>query len=617
MTDDAGFAVAITIREHVLNDALLVAYTSGSFPHALAAAVPGGPPDAKIDFFLAPPKITCRTDHTMTISVEMWGPVTVDATETAKIDANLSLRIALSFVVQGTELVLEFNDVTQDVTATAWDFTTISGSLSAATDNYLRSDAFRFRLQLAIQGAISFRLVKLPSIDIAFLGPIVTAVNNMTAEARVMDGSLLLGLNIDSDLLTTSGDASQLHDFAKANDIAAVTSAAAVPFLAQQLRPTVSAKVSQNDATLEQFNIVAQDGRFHVTGRASNSQGTVNFSFNAIPTLFASRAGIVFQYLPKPLHVNPRTWPALGFESTDIQVDIDPAWWVDLITIVGFYVNVGIPLIIGELIDSTAAQFDTTIANANLLAPVPRVQRRKPTTPGGATVRVAIEEYDITSAGGTYIGLTVQPKGPAGALVGLTSVPSDFRGESLGYAVQFPFGTLRDDPALRVRWTVIDASANVLVTQDDVAVGHENFAFVPEVVGPGLTQYAVVARLYRALGAEITELVNDSIHLVIGPPLAPGAFVRWYYDVKNPQVQYDDLNQVWAYKGELVVKRHSNWHRTEPGKACENAAKRSRYFYQNDNLDALPFPLADIVHHRSELCDYCFFGSPGGNRPKL
>ena len=37
MADDAGFAVALTIREHLINDALLLAYAGTGFPRSLSA----------------------------------------------------------------------------------------------------------------------------------------------------------------------------------------------------------------------------------------------------------------------------------------------------------------------------------------------------------------------------------------------------------------------------------------------------------------------------------------------------------------------------------------------------------------------------------------------------
>jgi hypothetical protein len=37
-----------------------------------------------------------------------------------------------------------------------------------------------------------------------------------------------------------------------------------------------------------------------------------------------------------------------------------------------------------------------------------------------------------------------------------------------------------------------------------------------------------------------------------------------------------------------------------------------RYWYR-----CVPFGVNQINLHRSELCDYCFYGGPGGERPSL
>ena len=122
-------------------------------------------------------------------------------------------------------------------------------------------------------------------------------------------------------------------------------------------------------------------------------------------------------------------------------------------------------------------------------------------------------------------------------------------------------------------------------------------------------------RVYRPFCATVTDFVNDGITLAIRAPLSPGSYIRWYYDVKNPNVNFDPKANAWAYTGDALVKRHSNYHRTD--KPCAMEARRSRYTYQQEVLDTLPFSVSDIALHRPELCDYCFYGGPAGLRPSL
>ena len=300
MTDDAGFAVALTIRQRLLNDGILIAYADDSFPRTLNFDLPLGPPVVGIDVFLDTPTIICKA-NSLTIAIRMWGSLSVtaaDVQETRTIVASLTVRIQPTFFIDGSNLAIQFDEVSTQVTATAWDFTVITGNgFSPPADNYLRSNSFLGRLQATLQLAVSARLIQLPKVDISFLGDgILSAVKNMIAKSRVVSGALLLGLDIDTvdvtgNRITTMGSVNQLADFARGNDVAAVTSAVAVPFLLQQVQSKVSEQVAQSGATLKNLHITAQAGQFHVEGSASNSKGTANFSFDLIPEMYVSVPG--------------------------------------------------------------------------------------------------------------------------------------------------------------------------------------------------------------------------------------------------------------------------------------------------------------------------------------
>jgi hypothetical protein len=375
----AGFAVALTLREKLLNDAVLVAYAGGTFPRTLDTSqfpggeLPDGPPRANLNVFLGPPTINCHANNTLTIALQMWGQlsVTMNAVEEgATVDARLVVRILPTFVVAGSDLQL--SPEPSNVTVSQWDFTVIPpGGFSPPANAYLRSPAFRNRLQTAIRAAIAFGVVSLPRIDISFLGPVVSAVE-MTAASRVRQGAVMIGLNIQSDELTLVGNAEGLSDFANNNDLAAVTHAAAVPKLLQEVRTQVSQKVSENGAALERLTIAPGAGRFLVSGKASKTIGSATFSFALVPTHYATRPGKTFQYLPKPRHVNSRTWPALGFAVADVSVDTDPAAWIVVVGAVATVLHLGVPFLIVLMVSSMAGQLTGSIAGSDTEAPPPR-----------------------------------------------------------------------------------------------------------------------------------------------------------------------------------------------------------------------------------------------------
>jgi hypothetical protein len=126
----------------------------------------------------------------------------------------------------------------------------------------------------------------------------------------------------------------------------------------------------------------------------------------------------------------------------------------------------------------------------------------------------------------------------------------------------------------------------------------------------------VTVRVYRTLGATITDLFNDQITLEISGPLAPGTFTRWNYQDRNPQILFSKPLQQWVYNGEAEVKRHSRIHRTD-AKHCAFYDKQSKWGPQAQTFDQLSFPIRDIALNRYQLCDYCFFGGPEKLRPRL
>lgn len=622
MDDDAGFAVALTFRERLLNNALLELY-AGDFPRNQNIDLAGvhALEHVTIVAFVAAPQINCKDNDTMTLTIQMWGSlslITPTIQETRSVIANLTITFVPEFRITNDKLIIQFGDITQDVNVTGWDFTVIGPAFSPAADAFLHSGTFLNLLQTYVRDFANQVDFAMLGIDLSFLGDTILPILRGAIQSRIVGGALILGIDIVKGELMTSGDVTKLHDFARNYDIAAAVNEQVVPILLDEVIQEVKDQVSQAGATLENPEISAQLDAFHFKGSASNYKGTANISFNLVPTLFAYRPGGLIRYLPKDVIIKQRVWPALGFTPADVQVDEDPALWIDVLTVLTGEIDWRLPLAIfaflSFLTQMDAAEKAEQIANTKENKSVPRVQHFKSILPGGPPVRVEIADFEIDTPG-VYIGITFQPQPKPGKLIGVTSIPSNYCSESLTYSVRLPYGVMSDDPKLRIRWTVYDASGAILLNQDDIAAGRDKLTMIPEQIGPGSPQLGVTVRVYRAIGAQITDFFNDSLVLDIRGPLAPGAYVRWYYDTKNPQVQFDDKNQVWTYSGNLLVKRHSNWHRTDC--PCANEGKTSRFAYLVEKVDALPFALKDIALHRSELCDYCFYGGPSGERPSL
>lgn len=621
MPDHAGFAVAIVIRDRVLNDSTLLAYSAGRTARFLRAPIPDGPPPVVIDFFLTPPRMVTRSADPDHFSVRMrgWGPLTIEwdgIPRTRDIRWEMGLRVRSRFVVLGTSMVLQPQD--DDVAVQTWMFAELAGGpFPEDVGTYLRSGLFKNRLRAAVVQAIRAGLLAFPPIDLSFLGPIVQ-VADMETGSRVADGAILVGLDVEAADVSTSGDPDLLVDFARTNDVATLVNPDAAPVMIQAAMQQIRNAVAQQGATLERLDLSVREGAFRIGGRASDTGGSVSFSFSVLPQLFDSRPGAYLPFPDETMVVRYRTWPALTFRTAEVDVDVDRSTWVVVVEVVGaLLTGAVIPLFIEDLVRQVSAQVAFGIENAPVGTPVPRVRRVPPDEPGQPVVRVEITEFEI-HANGIFTGIEIEPLLTPPALLGLTSIPRDVASDELEYRVELPLDVAEDDPKLRIRWTVLDlASGSFLINDDAAAFGRLRFSFRPSSLGPIKDRYGVNCRVYRTLGPDVEDILNEGITLDVHPPNPPGTYVRWRYDVKNPQIRFDRNANAWTYASpsETVVRRWSAVHRLDH--PCRNAEARSRYTYTVENLDRLPFPLKQILDRRDTVCEYCFFGGPGKRLPSL
>jgi hypothetical protein len=172
----------------------------------------------------------------------------------------------------------------------------------------------------------------------------------------------------------------------------------------------------------------------------------------------------------------------------------------------------------------------------------------------------------------------------------------------------------RNDPKLRIRWTLEDRTNNILLQDSDgPAAGRLMFDFSP--ASTTATDFGVLARLYRQLGVTVTDLATLSVNLHMRPALPPSAYVRWRWQGSNPQIAVNPTTDTWNYGGEVRVNRHSEWHRTDA--PCRSVNAPDRYRFEQQKADRLPLSLRLLENHRKGLCPYCFYGGPAGINPNL
>jgi hypothetical protein len=166
--------------------------------------------------------------------------------------------------------------------------------------------------------------------------------------------------------------------------------------------------VDDEGATLDRFSVQARNGYFSVSGAVSKSEGTVNFSFRVVPSMFHTRPGANFQYARRPRYVHSRTWAALDFRIEGVETNVDRSWWVILFgEVIGAIYTAGLSILYVEgLVSAAASSFGGRIMAAKPGAPAARIQRTIP-PPGGTAVRIGLDQFDVTDSG-VYVGISVR-----------------------------------------------------------------------------------------------------------------------------------------------------------------------------------------------------------------
>jgi len=183
MPDHAGFAAAITIRERVLSEALLFAYSRPSFSRDLVIPVVGTGPAVLLQAFLSPPTVTCdATRDAIVVGVDLPGALTINeptGVETHFVLAHVDIAVPPVFTLEKGQLTL--SPAHEDVKVVVWSYTVVGGgAFKPATDAYLRSSVMAERLSETVQLALDADLLP---------GSLDEDISIRTADERLLDKS--------------------------------------------------------------------------------------------------------------------------------------------------------------------------------------------------------------------------------------------------------------------------------------------------------------------------------------------------------------------------------------------------------------------------------------------
>lgn len=635
MDRHAGFATAIGISERVFQDLVRVMYVAGRLNPRLVSAAPSLSFDLLQDvpkvFFLAgdPSRIT--------LEISAWGPATITppGENPEQRDVLFNARVVAPLMVElnGANLIFSLNGLSAQLT-TLSIVPYRGGPLSSTAQTFIESSSVRSLMLIGIRNYLNTVAQMIPPFSLALLDPALEG-SDATVQARVLQGVLVLGIDAHSGVLMTAGDPNLLTNFNEGQDIAVWSNPAYSKVTTfSVIEPKFRTAIEGDGATFGPFSLDIVEGGLAISGSGSKSTGTVEFSLKAVPRLVREWDDFVFSELDEAVGGGPHrehyVSHELWFEVQDLDLDVDRAPGVIILEVLGVLFTFGVGTkIIEDIINGIRASTEDRIVSGVegdrraitwrfSLQGIPRPM-----------MYLHIDRYEC-HVEGVFIGLTYHPEfwstevdGPWHSIAAQEVLTG-----TVTYEVRLGAGLLVDDPELRVRWTVRRLDTNQIpFTTDEVAANSLSLNLtIADVPFLETDFFLVECRVYRALGSQVTEFLNYTRSLIIHDALDRShPFVQWTHDVFTPivEVRPDGSTIETGYQ---LRTRQSAIHRTalpgrcrmstfyslkreEPNKALQ---KRTP-----DYLDELPFPIADLIHNRSKVCDYCFFGGPTKNVPLI
>ncbi len=626
----AGFAAVIAVAEAAMQGLLRVLYVGNKIPHTLNANSPiltpdGGSGQLIADLSVGLPTIRFRASagDRYLLQLRAWGWLfvtgsglgsegrNVELTATVSVPPALSFdaRGRMSFGIDGAAATLDGDPVVE---------VTDGPPFPAPVQAFLDGALFRLGLEVALRD----QLASQPSapLSLEFLGSLVTLAPQKTATPRVLDGVLLVGVDVGwvsetvvdpllgvlptpvypEEAESTEGDATRLRDFRRGYDVGYWINPRQLPIVFLEALGAARREIESQGATLESLALRARDGALHVSGRGSTSEGTATFSFDVVPRLTTS----IFPWEE-----------VLVFQQENARVDVDLAGWLQFVQILGGIVTLGaLALGVDRLLDALRGSLERQLGERSTAGPRRNQQFTLPGT-RKPPIDLRIEAYRVRREG-VFSALTLTPRLREPSLTGASRVYRKDAGTraEIAYSVRLPPDVLADDPRVAVRWTLRRDDDGTVADQVDGPTTRYNVRL--DLPGQlAASDLRLSCRVYRARGARADELYNGSVRLREDTLDAAFPYVRWRHKVPVPRVRVEEDDSL-TFLGEPLLSRRSRIHRTDLPGRCLFAGQYSD-LAEPEYLAELPFPKSELPRFRRVLCDYCFFGGPTLQTPLI
>lgn len=614
-------------------------YAANKIPHTFSfdqsVPIDGSSVRLKGDLFCAVPQIGFaeQPDDRFSLGLRCWGPVAfafADGTfqsawfeivATLEVPPQLSMiRIdtdgdgasdtaALSFGIDGAAVQVSGPVVVNQ----------IKGSpLDPRIEQLLGSPLFQTLLQLGLRAQLAGQSPA--TIPLDFLGGLQLA-SALTTTTRVVEGALLVGIDTawgvpvaglvpvyPVAVVNTSGDRSALADFRDGEDLGYVVNKSQVPiYFADALRQ-IKDQIP-DDVVIDRMDLVLHDGFLRIQGTAHEvaagvTIGSADFSFDVVPKLSTDQQ---FRYRE-----------SVGFSVVNVHVDTHLAGWVQFLDVIFGILTVGatalgvdqiVAAIRGSLIRQISEQGASFGARNQQLTLVG-------TTKPVIDVRIQTLEFRPEELIST---IRVRPRLGRSRIAGASRIFGTPVQVQVFYACTLPADLLRSDPHLRVAWTLRRLDLNIAVDADD-GPAEEHRSYRRNVITDARQplSFSLECRVYRTLGTRTENLFNQTVTLKPTDRLEHShPFVNWAGTVPLPAF-VKTADGSLTRNGLLSVDRRSKIHRTDLPGRCLFADSYGPVITQHPiYLDTLPFPKSELVLHREQVCDYCFFGGPDKTSPLI
>lgn len=610
----ADFAAVLIIRESALQPIVRAGYREGLLKNVLS----GQNDIASWQFYLDEPAASLADPDTgggVRLVLRGWGRLTLvfpKATFERIVRFDATARVDLRTWFEQDVLQIGLEADTTDIET--FDMAVIEGGpwpevIAPLVDGPALTDTFAEQIRNLIAGLGGV----LPPLDLGFLGPAFAGTVKASSH-RTLAQAIGIGIDVADASLTTNGEVDAIVDFAADADVALFTHGDATRLQFPAMVTTVRQKVAQKGATLDRLDLELGAGHIRLEGKAHKSEGAVVFSMKLLP----------------------RVTTELWLEAKDVEVDIEPVWWVTFLEVVGWLLGVVVVAAVIEQMIAAVRQGITAQMSSSQGTGLSSV--RQFSLPGSTTpiVTLTTKLWDF-SADGTLmrmdLGVRSSAVGPA--IRGRMRLPvEELSTLRLRWSIRLPYAGMSDDPQLRVAWTWRRTDTNeVLKTADGRAPNNLGFAIgvIPQELW-NASGFSLSVRIYRTLGPETETLFTETARICIEDVFDRShPYVYWTHPVFVPKVCVEaDCSHTII--GNRVVQRTSHIHRTAfPGR-CRMASRFSRKVKASaeerkrwgpaskhpaklEYLDALPFAFGELAAHRGKLCDYCFFGGPGKTTP--